>query len=372
MMMRQAILEAFFLLALSTRWCNADSLYALMRNKNPENPELQVRGRGSITASDNNDSEARDLADIEEISEFWEDGILMIQSLATAPPTIAPSSSPTSISSEQPTASPSPSSIPSSQPTPGPTPAPTVQPTVTTTDSPTVSPVPDVSTTPTLTPIAPTTAPIVPTSSPVEEQSAVPTAFPVAPTASPVAPTPPPVTTFLGILSLQDSVGVCSVTSTNGIGCSVTSDGGMAGNPNDLVNCFDVTDIGGSAPFSLDTVRFWIGTSNDLPPDLRVRIWSSVDGSPDALLQEEAIPQFTSGVNTFDLGTPAVIESNEFCVGVSSQDPMGGLRIQNEDPSATGGLSSFVLSPQCGVTEFTTLQTLTLRGSLCIEAFISI
>ena len=146
----------------------------------------------------------------------------------------------------------------------------------------------------------------------------------------------------------------------------------MAGNPNDLVNCFDITDIGGSAPFSLDTVRFWIGSSSDLPPDLSVRIWSAIDGSPAMVLHEESISQFTFGVNTFDLESPAEIEASEFCVGLSSKDPMGGLRIQTENPSNAGGASSFLFSPQCGVAEFTALETIPLRGSLCIEAFVSV
>jgi hypothetical protein len=145
----------------------------------------------------------------------------------------------------------------------------------------------------------------------------------------------------------------------------------VAGNPNDIVNCFDVKDIGGQAPFSLNAVRFWIGTSIDLPADLSIRVWSSVSGSPGTQLREQSLTGYTKGLNRFDLSTPLEITSDEFCVGLFSIDPTGGLRIQNEETAAAGGLASFVLAPQCGVMVFTPLQTLTLIGSLCIEAFVS-
>jgi hypothetical protein len=175
------------------------------------------------------------------------------------------------------------------------------------------------------------------------------------------------VASFSGVLTLQAQAGVCSNADTNGIGCAETEGTGNGGNPNDLVNCYDVTSIGGTAPFVIDQVRFWIGTSIPLPTDLSVRVFSSASGAPSTQIGSQALSGYVTGANTFPLTTPITVTTNQFCIGINSQNANDGLRIQNEVGS---GSQSFVLAPQCQATSFTSLQAFQLPAQLCIEAFV--
>jgi hypothetical protein len=100
-MMKHAFLDAFVLLALSTRWCNADGLHGLLRNIHARNRNVPVVAeRGPFTSgegrrADRKDVEASDLAETHDQA-FWEGRLLMFQSMATSPPTVAPIASPSS------------------------------------------------------------------------------------------------------------------------------------------------------------------------------------------------------------------------------------------------------------------------------------
>jgi len=363
-MVMRCVFKAFLLVVLSSRWCDVAETPRLRRKTLAENqatPLRRTEGGDSVVAE-------KDLNDMDEDTGFWENRMLTIQSLED---TLSPTATPRNTTTEAPTAEPAfePTMSPTVA-TPFPTVSPTEVPTVAPTELPTELPTASPTQIPTVSPTEfPTVSPTeIPTGFPTTVPSSFPTEVPtVSPTTVPDISPPEP---FAGILSLQNTVGVC-LGSTNGIGCSQSSNANAIGNPNDLVNCFDVTDVGGDAPFSLDGIRFWIGTSIELPPDLGVRVWSSTDGSPDILLQEQSLTGYVIGENTFDLTTPINIESNEFCVGVFSENPMGALRIQNDPTALSEGSESFILAPQCGVGEFSSIEALKLQGSLCIEAFVS-
>ena len=99
-MLKHACLEAFVLLALSTRWCNADGMHGLLRNIHARNrnvPVVAERGpfSGEGRRADRKDVEASDLAETHDQA-FWEGRLLMFQSMVTSPPTVAPITSPSS------------------------------------------------------------------------------------------------------------------------------------------------------------------------------------------------------------------------------------------------------------------------------------
>jgi hypothetical protein len=201
----------------------------------------------------------------------------------------------------------------------------------------------------------------MPSPSPTTTESSEPTASPT----SSFEPTQAP-TRFASILSLQSVVGECSG-DFNGVGCADTDGSGSRGNPNDIVNCYDVTEFGGSAPFSFESVSFWIGDSVPLPSDLSIRLWTgSVDGGPtDEILLTQEISGYGIGGNTFALVSSLVIVSNEVCVGLVSTTITDGLRVQTE---MGPGDRSFVLAPNCGAEEFTSLVGFGISANFCIEA----
>jgi len=203
------------------------------------------------------------------------------------------------------------------------------------------------------------------------------------------------------VLTYQNEPGVCSG-SASGIGCAGEASGSdMGGNPNTLLNCYDVTsftivddesdptaeDTNSSTIVELKEVTFWIGESSDLPRDLSVRVWDSVDGTiasgPNNLLFEQDVLEYSAGENTIFLdvatGDDSLIpENGVVCVGVYSESVEDGLRIQTESPPADDSgapvdpVGSFLMTPSCGLTDFTSLSDLTVRGGLCIEAIVSV
>ena len=216
-----------------------------------------------------------------------------------------------------------------------------------------------------------------PTSSPTftptiitEDPTFTPTIITEEPSATPTAATPSPT---LGpdtvIFSLQDTAGVCNGA---GIGCSSDPGDSPAGNPNDIVNCFNAADFGVSVPFSLTAVRVWIGDSPVLTPDLQVNVWMGFsDGSgPDRLLYSEEQFGYTFGENNFQLRMARMIMSANFCVGVTARSTNAGLRIATDDGGT--GDSSFLRSPACGVNEFLSLLDLFQNSpdGFCIEAVV--
>ena len=87
------VLEAFVLLSLSVVGCRADEFHGLRRNIHARNRVL-VRERGPPSGHDDNSFEARVLAETHDPEDFWEERLLMSQSMAPSPPTTAPITSP--------------------------------------------------------------------------------------------------------------------------------------------------------------------------------------------------------------------------------------------------------------------------------------
>jgi hypothetical protein len=153
----------------------------------------------------------------------------------------------------------------------------------------------------------------------------------------------------------------------NGVGCS--DNFGNRGNPNDLVNCFNVTEFGAFIPFFVESVRFFTGEATvALPPDLKIRVWDGTTATGptgDPLLTQQ-IFGFVSGENNFALDEPLEIGTEQVCIGLFSESPTAALRIRGEVGT---GLQSYIKAPVCGAEDFV------LGGSafgnpldFCIEA----
>ena len=173
-------------------------------------------------------------------------------------------------------------------------------------------------------------------------------------------------------MTLQNQVGVCAE-GTGDFGCANLEGEGAAGNPNDAANCFDVREFGGAAPFKVNAVRFWLGPSIPVPPDVKILVWDgSVAGGPIGNpIATQAISGYDQGENTFSFNTPVEIDSNEVCVGIQSKDEDFGLRLETEEGS---GEESYIVAPVCGGPVFVSLRDLTVSGFLlnfCIEAIVS-
>jgi hypothetical protein len=171
------------------------------------------------------------------------------------------------------------------------------------------------------------------------------------------------------VLSLQQQIGVCSGPS-NGVGCASESDGMQGGNPNDIVNCFSVTEIGLSPPFQLTATRFWVGDSAVPPEDLSIQVWAGTvaDGPTAINLYSQALNGFVSGENTVRLDETLLLFDAEFCVGVRSDSMDDGLRIQTDGGQSDH--SSYLMSPRCGLPEFKSLGDIAGPGDFCIEAMV--
>ena len=202
--------------------------------------------------------------------------------------------------------------------------------------------------------------------------SALPTSLPSQlPTIIQPVPTSPPSarpTIFQTVLSLLNQTGVCGG-GVSGIGCADLTGNGTQGNPNDLVNCFNISDFGGTAPFFVDSVRFWTGQSIPLPSDLNIRIWDrSVGGTPTGNpIITQAIFNYTIGENNFKIDPPVQITTDNVCIGLYSATIADGLRIRAEPGT---GADSFARSPACGANQFTQLTSLGLKLNFCIEAHV--
>jgi len=195
-----------------------------------------------------------------------------------------------------------------------------------------------------------------------------PTTVTLNPTTNTDSPTVTPPDT--AVLSYQNVAGLCGGES-NGIGCANDSpDDASSGNPNDIVNCYDVTLFGVEPPFTLDSIRVWIGDSTTLTPDLRVQVWvGNPGGGPisERLLYSEELFDYSVGENKFDLNMVGLLQTN-ICVGVTALSANAGLRIQTDNGGA--GEASFLRSPECGLDEFISLFDVGLTNDFCIEALV--
>ncbi|KAL3919488.1 MAG: hypothetical protein SGILL_003727 [Bacillariaceae sp.] len=314
--------------------------------------------------------------DIEEA--VFDERMLQIMSLSmsipqTPPPTAAPTRAPITPRSPPPTAA------PTKAPTVAPTPPPTVyvMPSVGPTEAPTKAP----TKAPTNQPTPQPTVYVAPTAAPYEQTQTYP------PTPKPtnfVYPTPdsgsgatdPSGNVDEGgiegmVLSNQGTPGTCSGPS-NGVGCASESQEMQGGNPNDIVNCFDVTTLGLTAPFELKAVRFWVGDSSLPPADLSIQVWQrSADGAgpSDTNLYNQDLVGYIPGANTATLTTPLTVTDQEFCVGVKSASMTDGLRIQTDSGTTDG--ASYIKSPRCGLPDFTSLNEIAGPGDFCIEAMVA-
>ncbi len=194
-----------------------------------------------------------------------------------------------------------------------------------------------------------------------------------APTPSPTAsPTASPT-----VLTVQDVAGVCPrVPGVDEVGCAFESNNG--GNPNDLVICFDAEQFGVTVPLKLQAVRFWLGVSTDLPADLRLVVWvGSVSGGPTNVLYTQSLTpsSYMTGENTVTLSPSLDVLEAEFCVGLSSDSVVDGLRV-GVSPG-TDATSSFFRAPNCGDPNFVSLVSLESQdpdfpnGGYCIEAIVT-
>jgi hypothetical protein len=145
----------------------------------------------------------------------------------------------------------------------------------------------------------------------------------------------------------------------------------QGGNPNDVVNCFDVSTVGLGAPFQLTAVRFWMGDSTLPPADLSIQVWegSVATGPSETNIYSQELVGFVSGENTAAVTTTLLIFDQQFCVGVKSASMTDGLRMQT-DGGATDS-ASYLKSPRCGLPEFKSLNEIAGPGDFCIEAFVT-
>ena len=172
------------------------------------------------------------------------------------------------------------------------------------------------------------------------------------------------------VLSVQEVEGECNGPS-NGVGCASETAEMQGGNPNDIANCFDVTTVGLAVPFELNSVRFWVGDSTDLPADLSIRVWEGTvaTGPTTNVLYTQELSGYNSGQNNVFITTDLLIFTNEFCVGVTSVSMDDGLRVQTDGGDMMS--NSFIMSPRCGIPEFRSLTDIMVMGDFCIEAFVS-
>ena len=175
------------------------------------------------------------------------------------------------------------------------------------------------------------------------------------------------------ILTYQNSAGICGDPGP-GVGCANEQPNAEnpKGNPNDIVNCYDVTEFGVEIPFGFDSIRFWIGDSTAVPPDLQLKIWVRTPGGgpiSSRLLYSQPLLGHTLGENIFDIDYGALVRQSNICIGVTSTSVDAGLRIQT-DPGGVGE-ASYIRSPACSVDDFTSLFDAGLKNNFCIEALVS-
>jgi hypothetical protein len=88
-MIKQTILEASVLLALSFIGYGVDGRYGLLRNVHEQKLNLPTRDAALSSGKDENSLEARNLVETLDLEDFWEGRLLMFQSMGTSPPTTA-------------------------------------------------------------------------------------------------------------------------------------------------------------------------------------------------------------------------------------------------------------------------------------------
>ena len=176
------------------------------------------------------------------------------------------------------------------------------------------------------------------------------------------------------VLTFQEIPGVCNGP-VNGVGCaSVDPDTNEpGGNPNAIVNCFNINEFEVTIPLQLESIRFWIGESAALPPDLRINVYAGTQANgpmDNIILYSEELFGYVLGENLVDLDTPLLVFQEQFCVGVASIAPDGGLRIKT-DVSGEMDDGSYLKASACGINEFQSLNDVGLMNDFCIEAFVS-
>ena len=223
---------------------------------------------------------------------------------------------------------------------------------------------------------SPTTSDASPTETPSSRSTLVPSAIILGtedPTVANITPEPTVVNSNSNVLSYQDQRGICSG-AANGIGCaSEDPEEQLSGNPNEIVNCFNVTEFGVELPFMIDSVRFWIGSSSPPPPDLELNVFAGTkENGPDSniLLYSQQLFGYTTGINTITTTMDVMIFLSSFCVGVTSRSSDAGLRIQTDDLGIIDN-ASYLRSPECGIANFTSLGDVGLTNDFCIKALVS-
>lgn len=160
--------------------------------------------------------------------------------------------------------------------------------------------------------------------------------------------------------TLQNTT-ACSPGSTEAIGCT-------NGNPNDMVECFNNATL--TSPYQLTEASFEIvQVVGDIAPlSLVIYEWSGV-GQPGAVIETIALSAIDSmpGQHTIMLDPAVQLTTTEFCVGVSSDNPLGWFNLTTGLPNIVP--TSWFKADQCGVGSFTDIDIFGL-GNWCITATI--
>lgn len=161
--------------------------------------------------------------------------------------------------------------------------------------------------------------------------------------------------------ALQNDNGMCMA---NELGC--TDAMGTAGNPQDMLECFETTL---TPPIDVISVEYSIGDSVPLPgsADLIIHEWAGPGNLPGMLVDQiplDPLTDIVAGFYTFVLPTPSNVTTAGFCVGFHGEDAADGFRVDFTDVSNAG--ESFLQANLCGLATFTELTALA-PGDYCIR-----
>lgn len=161
--------------------------------------------------------------------------------------------------------------------------------------------------------------------------------------------------------ALQNDNGMCMA---NELGC--TDPMGNAGNPQDMLECFETTL---TPPIDVISVEYSIGDSVPLPSaaDLIIHEWAGPGNLPGMLVDQIPLDPMTdivAGFYTFVLPTPSNVTTAGFCVGFHGEDAADGFRVDFTNASNAG--ESYLQANLCGLATFTELSAVA-PGDFCIR-----
>lgn len=163
--------------------------------------------------------------------------------------------------------------------------------------------------------------------------------------------------------ALQNDNGNCNF---NAVGCSDTA--GTGGNPQTVFECY----VSGLTP-PIEIVAVEYHLEGVLPPvpdalDLVVHAWAGQGNPPGALLGSftlDPLVDIVAGPYVFGLPTPVQSLEQGFCVGLHSENPADGFRVDISDVSLSG--ESYIEAPTCGAVAPAELSALGFPGAFCMR-----